>query len=514
MNKKTRIGLFAGGGLLVVLIIAAAAFFAGRSSEDDAEEDYQLVSGRAETEQSDAPPRRQSNLTDEELRDLNAARSLQNTFRRVAQDVLPVVVQVNTVQVVTQENPQNPFDFFFGPSPPDQNEEREFRRPGLGSGVIVRRDDNTVYALTNNHVVGDATEISITLSDQREFDAEIVGKDARTDLALVRFQTNEDLPLALLGDSDNLRVGDWVMAIGNPFGFESTVTAGIVSALGRRAAPGSSISGFTDYIQTDASVNPGNSGGALVNLDGEVIGINTWIASRTGGSVGIGFAIPINNAKRAIEDFISEGRIVYGWLGVSIQDVSEDVLPHLAEDLGIDGTGGALVLNVHRGSPAERSGLRPGDFITRVGDTNVDDSIELTRVIGNIEPGRSVSFRFIRNGEEQTASVTLERRGTEEEVAESSDLWPGMLAIGITDELREQRQVPGNVEGVIVASVVPESPAAVAGVRGGDIIVSVNDNAIDSVRQFYQEINNTAGDEILFRIVRQGNRIVVGMESL
>ncbi len=513
MNKRTRIGILSVGGLLVVLIVAAPAFFAGRSSESGAEEDYQLVSGRPETEESGSPPRRQSNLTEEELEDLNAARSLQNTFRRVAQEVLPVVVQVNTVQVVTQEAPQNPFDFFFGPRP-DQNQEREFRRPGLGSGVLVRRDGNTVYALTNNHVVGDANEISITLSDQREFDAEIVGKDARTDLALVRFHTNEELPLALLGDSDNLRVGDWVMAIGNPFGFESTVTAGIVSALGRRAAPGSSIAGFTDYIQTDASVNPGNSGGALVNLDGEVIGINTWIASRTGGSVGIGFAIPINNAKRAIDDFISEGRIVYGWLGVSIQDVSDDVLPQLAEDLGIDGTGGALVLNVHRGSPAERSGLRPGDFITRVGDTNVDDSVELTRVIGNIEPGRSVSFGFIRTGEERTASVTLERRGTEEEVADSSDLWPGMLAVGITKELREQRQVPGNVEGVIVASVVPESPAAVAGVRGGDIIVSVNDNAVDSVQEFYQEINNPGGDEILFRILRQGNRIVVGMESL
>jgi serine protease Do len=513
MNKKTRIGLFSGGGLLVLLIIAAVAFFAGRSSESGAADDYQLVSGQPETEESRSPPPRQSNLTEEELKDLNAARSLQNTFRRVAQEVLPVVVQINTVQVVTQEDPQNPFEFFFGPRQ-DQDQEREFRRPGLGSGVLVRRDGNTVYALTNNHVVGDASEILVTLSDEREFDAEIVGKDARTDLALVRFETSEELPLARLGDSDTLGVGDWVMAIGNPFGFESTVTAGIVSAVGRRAAPGSPIAGFTDYIQTDASVNPGNSGGALVNLNAEIIGINTWIASRTGGSVGLGFAIPINNAKRAIEDFISEGRIVYGWLGVSIQDVSEDVLPQLAEELGIDGTGGALVINVHRGAPAEQSGLRPGDFITRVGETNVDDSVELTRVIGNIEPGRSVSFGYIRNGEERSASVTLERRGTEEEVSDSSDLWPGMLTVGITDELRQQRQVPRNVEGVIVASVVPESPAAVAGVRGGDIIVSVNDNEIDSVQEFYQQINNPGGNEILFRILRQGSRIVVGMESL
>jgi serine protease Do len=513
MNKKTKTILVSGGGLLVVLLVAAIAFFVGQSSENGTQGNYQLVSGQPETEGTDSRPPRREELTAEELQDLNAARSLQNTFRRVAQEALPVVVQVNTVQVVTQQAPRSPFDFFFGPQE-DQNEEREFRRPGLGSGVLVRRNGDAVYALTNNHVVGDASEIRIILADQREFDAEIVGKDPRTDLALVRFETTEELPLALLGDSDNLRVGDWVMAVGNPFGFESTVTAGIVSAVGRRAAPGSTIAGFTDYIQTDASVNPGNSGGALVNLEGEVVGINTWIASRTGGSVGIGFAIPINNAKRAIDDFISEGRIVYGWLGVSIQDVSEDVLPQLAEDLGVDGSGGALIINVYRGSPAQRSGLRPGDFITRVGDTNVDDSVELTRVIGNIEPGRNVTFQFIRSGEEQTASVTLERRGSEEEIADSNDLWPGLLTVGITEELRRQRQVPGNVDGVIVASVVPESPAAVAGIRGGDIILSVNDNSIESVREFYQQINNPNGDELLFRIIRQGNRIVVGMESL
>lgn len=513
MNRKTRIGIFAGGGLLVVLMVAAVAFFVGQASQTTGGENYQLVSGRPDEQESQSPAPRPEPLTEDEMRDLNAAVSLQNAFRRVAQDVLPVVVQINTVQVITQEGPRNPFDFFFGPDQ-GQEREREFRRPGIGSGVLVRRDGNTVYVLTNNHVVGDANEITVTLADQREFAGEIVGKDSRTDLALVRFETNEELPLARLGNSDNLQVGDWVMAVGNPFGFESTVTAGIISAVGRRAAPGSSISGFTDYIQTDASINPGNSGGALVNLRGEIVGINTWIASRTGGSVGLGFAIPVNNARRAIEDFIEEGRIVYGWLGVSIQDVNEDTLPQLAQDLEIEQGGGALVVNVHRDSPAAASGLRPGDYITRVDDTQIDDSVELTRVVGNIEPGRSVEFEFVRNGEERTVSVTLERRGTEEEVANANDLWPGMLTVGITDELREQREIPNSVDGVIVASVVPESPAAVAGVRGGDVIVSVNNNSISSVRDFYDEINNPDGNEILFRIRRQGQRIVVGMESL
>ena len=513
MNSKVRIGLFAGGGLLVVLVVAAVAFFVGQASQSPGQGNYQLVSGRPDDQETQSPAPRPEPLTQDEMRDLNAAASLQNAFRRVAQDVLPVVVQINTVQVITQEGPRNPFDFFFGPDQ-GQDQEREFRRPGIGSGVLVRRDGNTVYVLTNNHVVGDANEITVTLADQREFAGEIVGKDARTDLALVRFETNEELPLARLGNSDSLQVGDWVMAVGNPFGFESTVTAGIISAVGRRAAPGSSISGFTDYIQTDASINPGNSGGALVNLRGEIVGINTWIASRTGGSVGLGFAIPVNNARRAIEDFIEEGRIVYGWLGVSIQDVNEDTLPQLAEDLDIEQGGGALVVNVHRDSPAAESGLRPGDYITMVDDTRIDDSVELTRVVGNIEPGRSVEFEFIRNGDERMVSVTLERRGTEEEVANANNLWPGMLTVGITEELRGQREIPNRVDGVIVASVVPESPAAVAGVRGGDVIVSVNNNSISSVREFYDEINNPDGNEILFRILRQGQRIVVGMESL
>ncbi|MEW5814884.1 MAG: trypsin-like peptidase domain-containing protein, partial [Spirochaetota bacterium] len=253
---------------------------------------------------------------------------LQNSFREIAAKVLPVVVEVDVVDVLKQNAPQfsSPFDFFFSPRQ-DENQnpqEREYKRYGLGSGVMIRKIGDKVYVLTNNHVVGQAEEIKVKLEDRRQFKAKIVGKDEKKDLALIVFETKENVPIAEMGDSSRLKVGDWVLAVGNPLGFESTVTAGIVSAVGRKSQLGSDVATFTDYIQTDAAINQGNSGGALVNLAGQVVGLNTWIASPSGGSIGIGFAIPINNAKKAIEDFISQGRIEYGWLGINIGDAAPE----------------------------------------------------------------------------------------------------------------------------------------------------------------------------------------------
>lgn len=435
------------------------------------------------------------------------------SFREVANSVLPTVVEINTVEVVRRSTPRfrSPFDFFFGPEP--QREEREFRRPGLGSGVIVRQDGNTVYVLTNNHVVGDATEISLRLYDEREFEAELVGKDARTDLALVRFATREDVPVATLGNSDELFVGDWVLAIGNPLGFESTVTAGIVSAVGRSPQPGSPIAGFTDYIQTDASINPGNSGGALVNLAGEVVGINTWIASRSGGSVGLGFAIPANNARRAVEDFITEGRIVYGWLGVSIEDPTDTRLPGVADALGIEEREGALVLNVHQDSPAAAAGLRPGDFIVSVDGETVADTRELTRIVGTLPPGRRTEFRAIRGGSERRFTVRLEQRGTEEEISGAEDLWPGLAPIGLTEDIREQREVPPGTDGVVVAVVVADTPADAAGLRRGDILTQVNGTDVTDAGEFYAALNAGRGD-VSLRVFREGTLIGLRMQGL
>jgi serine protease Do len=421
------------------------------------------------------------------------ARSLQEDFNAVVDEVLPAVVEVNVVRVVEQQMPRfdSPFEFFFGRP---ETEPREFRRGGLGSGVLVRRDGDTVYLLSNNHVVGDADEIDVVLSDGREFEGRIVGADERTDLALVAFETREEVPIADLGDSDSLDVGDWVLAIGNPFGFESTVTAGIVSAVRREPEPGSPIAGFTDYIQTDAAINPGNSGGALVNLDGEVVGINTWIASRSGGSVGLGFAIPINNAKRAIDDFIEQGRISYGWLGVAISNLDDPRFAGVAEAMDLSDETGAFVTNVHLDSPADRAGIVPGDFIYRVAGENVENTEELSRVIGLQRVGARVGVELIRAGRRESVSVTLEERGTDEELRDNSRLWPGLAVMPLTDEIRDGLSLPFWQRGVLVSAVLPGSPAADAAVRRGDVVTEVEGEGIASLADFYGELNSALGN--------------------
>lgn len=433
------------------------------------------------------------------------------SFREVAQDVLPVVVEVNVIEVIEQNIPRgmSPWDFFFGPN--ENGQEREFERPGLGSGVIVRQDGNNVYVLTNNHVVGNADEISVRLHDEREFEASIVGKDPRTDLALIKFTTNQEVPIARLGDSDALFVGDWVLAVGNPYGFESTVTAGIVSAVSRQAELGTSAATYTDYIQTDASINPGNSGGALVNLNGEVVGINTWIASQTGGSVGIGFAVPINIAKKAINDFIESGKVQYGWLGVGIDDVSDERYPGLREDLGLGDTTGSFVINVYKGSPADKAGIKPGDYIVSADGRNVDDSTTLTKIVGNMKPGERVEFELIRYGDTETVTVRLEERPSEEEIMSNSNLWPGMAVLNLTDEIRDQLQVSNSVSGVVVAGLTPRAAPATAGFKVGDVITEINEQDIADVGDFYQTLNQTSEGEVMFKIVRQGSIQLLGL---
>lgn len=433
------------------------------------------------------------------------------SFRKVAESVLPVVVEINVVEVIKQEGRNfSPWDFFFGEQPDQDGEGKEYRRPGLGSGVIVRQDGNKAYAITNNHVVGKADEISVRLYDEREYPAKVVGKDARTDLALVVFEVEGDVPVARLGDSDDIYVGDWVLAVGNPFGFESTVTAGIVSAVGRQANPASGISGFTDYIQTDAAINPGNSGGALVNLRGEIVGINSWIASQSGGSVGLGFAIPVNLVKKAASDFLSKGKIVYGWLGVSIQDPQEEIMPGVAKDLKIEGEEGALIVNVYEGSPAERGGLLPGDFVTRVGDVDIRDAQHFSRIIGNVSPGEETELSLIRYGEKETISVNLDERKTEEALQEDNNIWPGMAVIGLTDRVKNQLDLKDLKNGAVVASVIQDTPAAVAGLRSGDVITAINKQEVKNVLDFYQLLNNSTG-EIMFKIHREGRDVLLGV---
>jgi len=427
--------------------------------------------------------------------------SLQGSFRDVVSKTLPSIVQVDVVQIVSQQAPsQNfPFDYFFGPQQPEEREEQ-----GLGSGVIVRRDGNTYYVLTNAHVAGEAEEIRITLNDDREYDGDLVGADARRDLALVSFESRErDIQIAQLGNSDTLQVGDWVLAMGSPFGFDSTVTAGIVSALGRTGGPAGNISRF---IQTDAAINPGNSGGPLVNLAGKVVGINTWIASSAGGNVGLGFSIPINSAKKVIDDLITEGEVVYGWLGVSIG--ATDINDELAETMEIDDRNGSFIYSVFADSPADDAGILPGDFIIKIDDEPIDDNNELLNIIGDLLVGSEIDMELIRQGQSMTVQATITKR-TED--VDYSDLWPGITVFPITEEIREGIELDEDIDGVAVLRAEQETPTAVAGIRGGDIITQINGQDIDGVMDFYEVLSRD--DEVTFSFLRENVRLKVTIEK-
>ncbi|MDR2371266.1 MAG: Do family serine endopeptidase [Treponema sp.] len=432
---------------------------------------------------------------------LETAESLQTAFRSVADKVLPSVVELKTVSISRQQVPNFPgipWEFFFGPRDGQrQSQEREFRSQGLGSGIIVRQEKGVYYVLTNNHVVEGATEIIVATNDGKEYPAELVGKDERRDLAMVSFKTADFFPLAVLGDSDEVRVGDWAIAVGNPLGFMSSVTMGIVSAVGRTGGPSNSI---TDFIQTDTSINQGNSGGALVNIRGEVIGINTWIASNnsSGGSVGLGFAIPVNNAKRTINEFINSGTINYGWLGVSLNDPERDVL----QVLGLEGKRGALATQVFLGSPADKGGIKPGDFITHVDGREVRGTNQLTMMVGDTKPGERAVFTVIRGGASMDISVRIEAR-TEQAAADNKKLWPGAYVLPLTDELKTRLDLDRNAKGTLfVAQVIAGSPADIIGLKEGDRITGVNGETFRDIAGFYRLLREKTDKELWFEFIR------------
>jgi serine protease Do len=443
----------------------------------------------------------------------NALQSIQSAFRQVAQKVLPVVVEIDVTEVIKQRLPQLelPFDWFFGQPQPNGGE-RSFRQSGLGSGILVRKIGNVVYVLTNNHVVKDATDVSVKLNDGRIYKAKVVGKDPRKDVALVSFETGDTVSLADLGDSNSLEVGDIVFAVGNPLGFASSVTMGIVSALGRQA-PSGDVATYTDYIQTDAPINQGNSGGALVNIRGQVIGMNTWIAAPSGGNVGLGFAIPINNARRPVDDFIARGRVEYGWLGVQIGDI-QDSGPSLsvAGDLKVEGAKGAFIWNLYKGSPADKAGLLPGDFVTKVNGKNIHDSGELTQIIGALHAGELQEFTVVRYGSPLTIQVTIGRRDDQDKVAQPKNLWPGLTAFPLTEEVRQDQSIPRGVRGVIVADISDQNtPAAVAGIQAGDIITTINGRSVSTMMEYYKALNDASRRTVSFRILRDGKDITIGL---
>ncbi|MDR1858986.1 MAG: Do family serine endopeptidase [Treponema sp.] len=444
---------------------------------------------------------------------LAIALGLQNAFNAVSDKVLPSVVELKTVSVRRRTIPNFdgiPWEFFFGPRDrnPDNRggQEREFRSQGLGSGLIVRHNNGTYYALTNNHVVDGTTEIRVATKDGKEYPAELVGKDERRDLAMVSFKTSDTYPLAVLGDSDAVRVGDWAIAMGNPLGeqFSFSVTMGIVSAVGRTGGPGGNIN---DFIQTDAPINQGNSGGPLVNIRGEIIGINTWIASNAsgGGNVGLGFAIPINNAKRSIDEFISSGTISYGWLGVQLTEPGRETVAAL----GIEGKRGALASQVFLDSPADKGGIRPGDFITHVGGREARGVNQLTMMVGDLKAGDSATFTVIRDGASRDIQVRIEAR-TPEVTSDNRKLWPGVHLVFLTDEMRSSLNLGSDARGLYVAQVLADSPSDIIGMRQGDLINSVNDEEVRDLRSFYRVLRERATKELYFGFTRNG----ASLESL
>jgi len=448
---------------------------------------------------------------------LKVIEALQDSFRSISSGVLPSVVEIDITEKkeVQTVNPFEgfPFDFFFGSPNTDRNSEsnnkkREYEEKGLGSGVIVKRSGDTVYVLTNNHVAGKATNITVKLNDGQEFDGKLVGADERQDIALVSFDAKdaENIVVATLGDSDKVQTGDICLAMGAPLGYRQSVTQGIVSATGRS---GAQINNMNDFIQTDAAINQGNSGGPLVNIYGEVIGINTWIASGSGGSVGLGFALPINSVKKAIDDFIDKGKITYGWLGISLVDVTEDY----KNELGVKGQKGAFASQVFINSPAAKGGMQAGDFIIAINGKNINSQSELIREVAYLPSDKNAEFVVIRGGSKLTLTVKIEER-SEEVSNDNGKLWPGFIASPLNKKLRESLNIDDKVKGVAVSNVLPKSPAAALRIQEGDIITAVNDKKVTNLKEFYEALDLSRNKEIWFDVYNDGHTISTGKYKL
>ena len=424
------------------------------------------------------------------------------TFASIAKKTMPVVVNISTL---TQRSPRSGsndpiedfFNRFFGESAPRENNSRS-----LGSGILISRDGEI---LTSYHVVRSADTIKVKLADQSEHEARLIGKDDRTDLALIKIRrSGGNLPFAKLGNSSQLDVGDWVMAIGNPFGLEHTVTAGIISAKGRVIGAGP----YDNFIQTDASINPGNSGGPLISADGEVIGVNTAIFSQSGGNVGIGFAIPIDLAKKVLDQLRKNGKVVRGWLGVRAQDLSAT---HAAS-LGVTRTAAdlAIVTEVADKSPAAEAGIKTGDVIVEFNGKAVPKSNEFPGVIADIAPGQKVSLKILREKKEQTVAVRIGELGDEADVnqqAEARDAELGLRVQRITPEAARRLGL-SSAKGVLVVEVQPGSPADLVGIEPADVIREVNQRAVANVKDFERATRQgRRGDRILLLVQRGDNAV-------
>lgn len=424
------------------------------------------------------------------------------SFAELAQKLKPAVVNISTSKTVRQRGGgsrspfggSEPFDRFFGGDDFFDRffggtQPREFKQRSLGSGFIISHDG---YIFTNNHVVEQADKILVKLSDgEKEYEAKIIGKDAKTDIALIKIKPDKSLTIAELGDSEKARVGDWVIAIGNPFGLEQTVTAGIVSAKGRVIGAGP----YDNFIQTDASINPGNSGGPLFNMEGKVIGINTAIVAQ---GQGIGFAIPINMANRMLPELKTKGEVSRGWLGVSIQDVTDEI----AKNLKLKETTGALIAEVFEDDPADKAGMKAGDVVTSVNGKPIKNSHELLMIVADFRVGDMVTIKAIRDTQEKTFQVKIAERKDKAEVSSNGEYF-GMAVQEITPEIAKHLGVPQKT-GVIVVGVKDGSPAEEAGIQAQDIILQINKAKVSSLKDYQREMSKAGSREGVLLLIRRG----------
>ncbi|MEM9423847.1 MAG: trypsin-like peptidase domain-containing protein [Spirochaetota bacterium] len=457
---------------------------------------------------------------------------VQSVLRTVPKQVLPSVVQLNISAL--KDSPANPnflFEFFNNKQKAPE-EPRKYRSAVMGSGVIFRQESGEgqgtqeearkFFLITNNHVVEDANEIEVITHDERKFPGKIVGRDERVDLAVLSFEAGKEearsLRPATFGDSSGLEIGDWVMAIGSPNGFRSSVTMGIVSYIGRHGGPGQNIN---DFIQTDAAINHGNSGGPLVNMRGEVIGINTWIASESGSNAGLGFAIPVNNTKYIIESFLKEGRVRYGWLGIVMQEysrilnrISPKIERSVLRGYGVYSRKGVFITSVYEHSPADKAGLKPGDFVMAINGKKISSSQELSFSIGIIPPGREARLQILRAEESSEIPIVLgERKEGELLDAESHRTWPGLDVIPLDTEVIQALQELGpnlraadeKSEGLWVLRVIPQSSGDMAGLRQNDVITKMNGIHVRSLKDFYRILNEVGPQgDLIYTYEREG----------
>ncbi len=456
-----------------------------------------------------------ANASGDDQAAIASAVALGDAFSAVAEEALPAIVTITSERVIaTQLGPESGdnmpgiFDDFFRRFHRDMGPQ-EYRQRGLGSGFIVSADG---VILTCNHVVQDAQDVKVVLSDGREYTASVIGADPKTDVAILRVKADQPLPALRLGDSDALRVGEWVLALGNPFsqGLSGTVTAGIISAMGRSRI---GLTAYEDFIQTDAAINPGNSGGPLIDLHGDVIGLNSAIAGRSGGSQGVGFAIPVNLAKMVKESILTDGRVVRGWLGIYLGELTDE----LREAFKIDADQGVLVQQVQKDSPADKAGVLDGDVILELDGKPVQDVNSLRFHIAELRPGTEVALTLLRDGRRLTVTAKLEELEADAAAtpqAESGDALArlGFAVAELTDEWRGELELDKSVTGVIITDVGQATPAEDAGLRAGDVITEVAREPVRSRAGFLRALSGVEpGQVILLTVYSEANHRFVAI---